>query len=71
MLRWVNYGLNNDKTWGSYGKNIDLAHDIPMFSLSSTKKPVPFLLRNSGTDDATVAEVDEIPTFGNVLVFYS
>ena len=23
MLRWVNYGLNNDKTWGSYGKNID------------------------------------------------
>ena len=24
MLGWVNYGLNNDKTWGSYGKNIDL-----------------------------------------------
>ena len=23
MLRWVNYGLNNDKTLGSYGKNID------------------------------------------------
>ena len=23
MLRWVNYGLNNDKTWGSYGKSID------------------------------------------------
>ena len=23
MLRRVNYGLKNDKTWGSYGKNID------------------------------------------------